>query len=274
MVTREMRLGRARTEARRVLGDFGATSPGHIDLERIAAATGAEIVRDELEGATARVIQIGTRARIFVSSRISDPGSIRFSIAHELAHLFLRHQVQGGDARRVIERVCSPLRADGSNPEREASVFASELLMPESMVAGHCAVVPTTSAPVQAISRTFGTSLLASALRFVELTAEPCAVVYSELGRVGWCKRSATFGAWIPKGRPVDPSSAAFDYFDRGLIDHATRVVPAATWLSRRANAGTRATIHEHPTILPELGAVFSLLWMPRDTAAHVAQAA
>lgn len=256
-----------------MLADFGQTAPGHIDLEHIAAALGAEIVRDDLEGATARVIQIGDRARIFLSTRITDPGSLRFSLAHELAHLFLRHQVQDGDPHRVIERVCSPLRADGSNPEREASVFASEALMSESKVSEHCAVVPTTMAPVHAIARACGTSLLASALRFVELTAERCAVVYSELGRVRWCKRSATFGAWIPKGRAVDPSSATFDYFDRGVIEHATRVVSADTWLPRSSIDGSRVTIYEHPTIVPELGAVFTLLWMPCEAAAHVAPA-
>ncbi|HLL24778.1 MAG TPA: hypothetical protein VK427_21745, partial [Kofleriaceae bacterium] len=89
--------------------------------------------------------------------------------------------------------------------------------------------------------------------------------VYSEAGHVRWCKRSATFAAWIPRGRAVDPSSAAFDFFDRGVIDEASRITSASAWLARNVSDSSVTSIVEHPTIVPELGAVFSLLWVPPD---------
>jgi hypothetical protein len=271
MTTRELRLRAVREQARGVVAEFSAKERGPIDLEQLAAAHGAEIVFDDLEGATARVIRIGSGARIFISTRITDPGSIRFSIAHELAHLLLSHRVPHGAPGRLIERVCSPLQPDGSNPEREASVYASELLMPEADLRDHCAIAPSSLAPIHAIAKQFRTSVLASAMRFVELTQERCAVVYTELGSVRWVKPSATFGAWIPKGRAVDPTSAAFDYFDRGVIDHGSRTLSGEAWLSRRSIEGSEVSIVEHSTVVPELGAVFSLLWIPRDTSAPLA---
>lgn len=274
MTTREMRLNQVREEARGVAVEFSADARGPIDLERLAAANRAEIVYDDLEGATARVIKLGAGARIFISTRIEDPGSIRFSIAHELAHLLLSHRVLQGAPNRLIERLCSPLQPDGTNPEREASVYASELLMPESRVRGLCAVAPTSLAPIHAIAEEFHTSALASAMRYVELTQERCAVVYSALGSVRWVKPSATFGAWIPKGRAVDPTSAAFDYFDRGTIDHGSRTLKGEAWLSRRSIEASSVSIVEHPTVIPELGAVFSLLWIPDRTTADAASAA
>jgi hypothetical protein len=63
-------------------------------------------------------------------------------------------------------------------------------------------------------------------------------------------------------------------YFDRGVIDHASRVTSPGAWLGRSANDGAIASIVEHPTIVPELGAVFSLLWVPPDAPAPVAPAA
>jgi len=178
------------------------------------------VVLGELDGAMARVIQLNGRARIYISTRVVDPG------------------------RSILAGARDPLR------------YAARIL-----------------APVYAMSREFRVSVLAAAMRYVELTAERCALVYSE-GHVRWCKRSATFAAWIPRGRAVDPSSAAFDFFDRGVIDGASRVASASAsaWLARNVSDSSLTSIVEHPTVVPELGAVFSLLWVTPD--GHVMAAA
>lgn len=83
------------------------------------------------------VIQIGDRARIIISTRIVDIGSIRFSIAHEIGHLLCKHYAEPDDA---IERPCSPLHPDGKATVREADVFAAELLTLRPIVTPWCAV--------------------------------------------------------------------------------------------------------------------------------------
>ncbi|HLL20653.1 MAG TPA: hypothetical protein VK427_00900, partial [Kofleriaceae bacterium] len=65
-----MRLGQVRDEAHKVLAQFGVTGARDIHLEQIAAAHGAEVVLDELDGAMARVIQLNGRARIYISTRV------------------------------------------------------------------------------------------------------------------------------------------------------------------------------------------------------------
>lgn len=247
---------------------LGEECSGPVDVEALAAMLGAEVVFEDLEGAKARVIQIGSRARIIISTRIAGLGAIRFSIAHEIAHLFLRHYFKDGDLGRAFERqrTCSPLQGDGSEIERDASVFATELLMPAPLVAPMCDVELKSMDPVRAIANAFQTSMYASARRFVELTPEQCAVVITTHGRVRWVQKSPSFSAWIPEGCPVNPASAAFDYFDGGKLDESPRAVPATTWCASRSLGTDPAPIYEHATAIPETGTVFSLLWMPSAT--------
>lgn len=255
----------ARARALEAIAWLGAQGPGPVDVEALAEKLGAEIVFEDLEGAKARVIQLGNRARIIISTRIVGVGAIRFSIAHEIAHLLLKHYLKDGDLGRAFkrQRTCSPLESDGSEIERDASVFATELLMPAPLVTPMCRMKLTSMDPVRAISSAFQTSMYASARRFVELTPERCAVVISTHGRVRWVQKSPSFSAWIPEGCPVNPASAAFDYFDGGKLDESPRVIPASTWCASRSLGTDPPPVYEHATAIPETGTVFSLLWMP-----------
>lgn len=279
MKVRDRAVGRAereqkhegiRADARQRLAELGAVRPDQIDLDALAERAGARISIEELEGATARVIRIGSEAKIAITNRLVDLGAIRFSIAHELAHLWLGHWLAAHDLGAVIERLCTPLRGDQRATEREANVHATETLMPEPMVRPLCTVSQVTLAPAYAIAREFRTSLLASARRFVELTPQRCAVVYSELGRVCWVHPSATFPDVIQRGMRLDPSCAAFEYAARGVIDTAPRVTDGDAWLPEHQIDGSRIEVVEHSAVVRELGAVVSLLWIPDREARHL----
>ena len=254
----------------RLQAEFNVTRADQIDLDAMAEAQHAEISYEELDGATARVIQIGDQCRIVVSSRITDLGAQRFSIAHEIGHVRLRHEIPPGQMAQLFERICTPLQADRRKAEREASVFATELLMPAALVRPWCEVPCLTLAASRAIAGEFATSVLASTMRLVELSGQRCAVAYSELGRVRWVKPSPTFPTWIPNGRRLDPASAAFEYSQKGTIDREPHVLPAETWLPRDKIDSSGAQIVEHSAVVTERGAVFSLLWIPDREVRHL----
>jgi hypothetical protein len=258
---------RACAEALRLLEECRITRPDEIDLEKIAAANGAEIVYEDLEGATASVLRLGDVARIRISTRIDDIGWCRFSTAHEIGHMRLGHEIPEGDD--AIERICKPFDKSRSPSEREASVFASEIVMPEHMVKPYCAVPHVTLAPAREIADVFTTSLLASAMRLVELTDESCAVAYSVNGRVRWIKPSATFPDWIPRGRRLDPRSAAFDYHDTGTLEASPQLLTADAWLPRERIDSVNVQLVEHSAVIAPLGVVFSMLWIPRRELRH-----
>jgi hypothetical protein len=138
------------------------------------------------------------------------------------------------------------------------------------MVKPYCDVTPVNLHAVRTIADVFATSPVMSAMRFVELSSERCAAVYSEAGLVKWAKRSRTFSAYIAQGTRLPRETVAGDYYDRGVISDAAQSRPAGTWLGSSELAADAAEIVEHATVIPEpgWGGVLSLLWIPRSTSA------
>jgi IrrE N-terminal-like domain len=200
--------------ARRLLRWAGVTEPGHVRIEAIAAHLGVTIEVAPLTGADAQLCRQGGRARIVLAERITDPASRRFSIAHELGHLLLRHP--SGESGRA---------------ERQANAFAAELLMPRGLLRERCEAGPITLELPRQISAEFQVSIVASAIRVVELAAAPCAVVMAQHGEVKWSVANEPFTGSIPRGKPISPGSVAGRYLAARPARAAPQRVPAAVWV-------------------------------------------
>jgi len=257
----ELRLRKAREEARMLHVRLGIRAPEHIDPLEAARELGVDVVSGHLRDATARIFRVGARATIRVSDQIVQPGRRRFSIAHELGHFVLGHELpREREITAFVSRACERRRTAEEDPEREADVFSTAYLTPEAMVRPYCEVSPVSLHCVRAIAARFRSSPVASALRFVELTSERCAVVYCERGEVKWAKHGATFFGVIPKRMRLSPESIAYDFFRHGAVDDRAQPVPADAWIG-----GVDGDIVEHAEVVPEpgWGGVLSLLWLP-----------
>jgi hypothetical protein len=257
-----------------MLRRFGVRAAAHVRVEAFAAVLGAEIVEAPLDGATAQLVRAGTRALIVISDRVRDPAARRFSVAHELGHLVLGHP------SRNLAELCAPARRLGArdrhegaarDPEAEANAFAAELLMPSQLLQRRCEVSPVDLAVPLAIAMEFQVSILASAIRFAELTSERCAAVLSKRGTVRWVAPSATLTKEIARGCRVDPSSVAWDFFQCGEIDDRPQPVPvpADAWFETSAEV----EIYEHSIASRDLGTVLSMVWVPEAIAPRLGMA-
>jgi hypothetical protein len=90
--------------------------------------------------------------------------------------------------------------------------------------------------------------LARAVLRFVELTSERCAVVWSARSAVQKVVRSASFTREIAAGVRVAPSSVAWDSVARGQLDDRAQPVAATRWL----RTTTEVEIIEHSAVLAE----------------------
>ncbi|HEY1811000.1 MAG TPA: ImmA/IrrE family metallo-endopeptidase [Kofleriaceae bacterium] len=253
----------ARRVARDLLYRFGITAPEHVRIEAIAKRLGVRIVETRLDGAQAQLVQNGRDAIIYVSDRITDPCARRFCVAHELGHFVLKHPAT------PASQLCKPhawkqlgdvLERD---LEREANVFASEILMPCSLVEKRCDVSPVDLGVPREIARDFTVSILASTRRFAELSPERCIAVFSANGVVQWRHPSPTFTRDVAPGKRLDRDSAAWDFFARGALDDRPQPIPASAWLETSVDVD----IVEHSICSHEHQTVLSLLWVPERVA-------
>ena len=97
--------------------------------------------------------------------------------------------------------------------ETEANYFASELLMPETLVKQRCDVKEVSFDPVKKIATDFRTSLTSAAIRFVKFCPEPCALICSEDSKIKWFVKSPEWWPFIRKGQKLDKRTLAIEYF-------------------------------------------------------------
>ena len=264
------RLSRPRQIARDLLVEVGARIPEQIDPIETAKEKGIEVTFGHLSGATARIYRIGSKARIRVSDQIVTEGRRRRAIMHEVGHYVLGHALpEEGDLLSWFKASC---KHRDKSEERDADIVAIEHLTPEPMVRPYCTTTPVDLHAVRPIEQVFRASPVMSAMRFVELSPEACAVVYSKGGRVVWMKPSKTFPSHLDKGTSLAAESIAGDYFARGTMIDGPRSRSASLWFPSSSRIAPDSELVEHATVVPEpgWGGVLSMLWLRQPTASNV----
>lgn len=245
-------------EAKRLWKLYGYKSPSELVLEDLALAMGVVVLESRLDSADARLVRKGNRGLIRVSQAIRQPGRKRFAIAHEIGHWRLHDKVS-----QVLACTRDDMRVDykASPPEIEANQFASELLMPEVLF--RLAITGRLPEPdvINELAGEYQTSLTATAVRFVELTGEPCAMIIAEAGRIKWWRASAELNGslWITAGEVVSPRTLAGKFFSGAASTLEVQSIGMDEWAERYPDYIEQ--VHEAMIPLGQTGAVLTMLW-------------
>lgn len=261
---------RARQWAQRLVTRYDLRYPADIDVEAIAMAEGVLVVEGPLVGAEARLVRGRRRGLVRVRGDIPEVGRRRLSIAHELGH-WMMHR----DTTQLPLLLCEVQErqlalADGQGDgyrdsplEIEATVFASELLLPAALFEPLCEALPAPSLhDVKALAARFRTTLTATAVRLVQ-TLPQCFVAFSTPRSVTWWKRCETRRTpvflWLQKQQPVDRASMAWCCHQLGLDDTERREVPLEAWFGH-LKFKRPMRVHEQAMRLGTYDTVMSLL--------------
>jgi len=248
-------------EAARIWKQYGLSSLGDLVLEDLALAMGVLVVEGPLDSADAWLLRKGERGLIRVKDSIAEPGRKRFAIAHELGHWVLHRRISQILAC-TNEDMLSAYKA--SAPELEASFFASALIMPEELFGKRIEGTTPTAQLLSRLSQEFQTSLTATALRYVDLREDYCAVVVSEKGTVKWWRESQDFKGrfWIDPGAKLSANTVAAGLFRGQLKPSKPEKVDLASWLPHATDFDSDVIIEESIP-MTRYGQVLTMLWLP-----------
>ena len=216
--------------AEQLLHELGVSEPREIHLEAIAWHVGVRVKYEPLESCEARILGYGNRAIATIDPHRGNRRRARFSLAHELGHWryhrgksFVCRPDDIGNATR------SPL-----DPERVADAYAADLLMPGYLFKPLARKSRTTTFElVENLSKTFETSLTATALRIVDFGPEPAMLICHTSSGRKWFKAGRDIPQWWFPRDELDAESYAFDV----LFGHSDRsrraLIDADAWFDR-----------------------------------------
>ncbi len=205
------------------------------------------------------MVRHGKRAIITVNNKLHELGRKRFATAHELGHFELHN-----DSQLLVCNDEDMLAWNQSKlQEIEANEFASCILMPETILSHYVKKEAPNMDSVSELANEFGTTLTATALRYTQLSTEPCALAVSKDGILKWYRRSVSFGFHLKVGEKLSPDTYAFDYFDGSNLPTRSRKVPADAWVA--GDICQDGEIFEHSVALGSYGVVLSLLWIDKE---------
>lgn len=239
-----------------VLAELGIREPQDIDLEAICEHLGATLKARPLTGCEARILGMGNRAIITVSSAAS-PERQRFSAGHELGHWM--HD------RGTTATACDDASLygpwTGTDRESRANRYSANLLLPVSMFKPRAKNLPMTLDTVRVLASMFRMSLTATALRLLQYGSYPAMLVANDLNRRLWFTR----GAGIPEAVwPRDsPGSGTLAY---DLLHGSSQAEPADVYADEWLVSTERRaySIHEDSAAIAP-GVVLSLLWWKNE---------
>jgi len=240
--------------AERLIDYYGIRSASDIRLEEIAIDRGVFVHRGPLSGMDGFLLRKGNRGFVRVRQSISSLGQRRYVIGHELGHWELHVCVSQA-------WLCTSQDIHdygGSTVELEANAFSSALLMPSRLFQPRCNEAFSFQT-VKSLADEFRTSLMASAIRFVQFSNEDCYVVFSQADKVKWFRRSPCGSEqFIWPGTDLSDESLAYnvDFLDEPL---AMTKVPVRAWFPNERNL-EGFELFEQSIMLTEDGLVMSLL--------------
>ena len=231
-------------------------------MEDFALAQGIIVTDGKLESATARLVRSGGSGLVRVSDRIVESGRRRFAIAHEVGH-WLLHANQSRLLACTDGDMFGSYHSDAL--ESEASIFASTLLMPDHLFLPRVANTRPFARFIKELAGYFGTTLTATALRYVESSEDYCVFVISEEGRIRWWRASRAFQdheLWLDNRSLLPQHSVAAAFFRGEQIPEKAQAIDLKHWLGDVPGVYSSNVI-EQAIPFPSYSQVLSLLWLP-----------
>jgi len=225
-----------------------------VPVELYAQEVGAVIrPQDDMEADEAGYC-FESNGKYFICTNAKDrPERQRFTVCHEVAHLWLRlpSQHESGPWWSYAKRPLAEILCD---------VFAAELLLPYDLFHPEAEKASIGMSSIDDLAERFQASVTATGSRFAAVVSSPVAFVLSEQGKIRHASRSKPLkdaSAWIPPRLDI-PEGSLSKKVRAGLFAESQDMVDADLWFSEWERGGSLVEEVRH---LPQWDQTLSLLW-------------
>lgn len=261
MRSREFSKTIATGEAEQLWDLYGFSKPDELVLEDLAFARHVLVTEGPLDRMEARLVCREGRGLIRVKHDIPELGRKRFAIAHELGHWELHKSIMQVFVCTSKDMIVAYKTSD---TEVEANFFASGLLMPTRLFSQQSSDMVLSVKTISELASYFSTSFTSTAIRYVDLSSEACAVVVSSAGRIQWWRGSRDFENqfWLDARSQLSLRTAAGSILKGGQRPTGPEEVDISDWSERGADRDPGVFI-EDCLVMDRYGQVLSLLRLP-----------
>lgn len=230
----------------------------------VAKELGIDIREDNFTGFTGALLSVELKYLILIKKDLS----IRkrnFTIAHELGHWYIPYH---SETKYFCQANDIFKYAAQNEVERQAQRFAAEFLMPTRAYKKKITGKKPSIEIIIELSNYFNVSIHAAAIKYVELTRYPCALILSDNGIKKWFFKSHLFTHFIELNKAPSENTIAYRLFNDLKIEHNSELnsgtnpgphnVPTSAWLNIINNR--KMELIEDSIYFPTYSTVLSLI--------------
>jgi len=247
--------------AQKIFNEFGLDDLSEFSVEDLIHARDIILEEKKITNADGRIVFGNNKSKISVNSDIKHSGRRRFTLAHELGHFEMHHNIntQLEDNSLTLDYFKS------GNQESEANQFATELLMPQSSFLNFITGKLFSPALLREIAEHFQTSITSATFRYLEIGKHPISVFYSKDKKVIYWKNSPNYFRKVKEITRLAPpdDSVAMEFYKAGTIytknDSAQEIVKS-TWFETKDYDSADA-YYEFAIVTKDFNTVLSVVW-------------
>lgn len=218
------------------------------------------VVEDmDLENVSGILFKAGDRKKIGIKKDMN-PMRKRFTLAHELGHNEI--PTHKNAKYECSEDYLNPFLKYNSSIEQEANRFAAELLMPTRLFKPLVYQFKPEFSDLDELSDICDASLTATAIKFLSLTEECCALVVSDGKYIKWSAKSNSFKYYIQSREPVSSNTLTNSYKFKGLNSEASSQLSLASYWIEGKGIYRDTELSESCLPLPSYNQILTLLWI------------
>ena len=228
-----------------------------LDIHSFVASLGFQIKYVDTGNCDAYTIIAKGKKLILLNQQICAQTRINFTLAHELGHYFIPTHLEPLYACNVNELISSR-SLDNPKEEREADIFASELLLPGKLIEKTSNISSFTD--ITSVAQTYNTSIPATAIKMMAYSYDIVAFICCKKNKIEWVTRSIGLKEYLTLNDLVGlqlPKLSLLNTCKEKKITTYKGKIPAYVWLE---NVDSSSFIEEEIIFYPKYNTGYILI--------------